>query len=99
MTSISLVDRSPYAMTTRARVYLGAAGGRHLLIGIALLCVPWLFHSSVYLPIFDFLPLTLWGVIMTVEGIACGAAAAWRNMRCTVGESAEVIFEPPCSLE
>lgn len=77
--SLSLVDRSPYAMTTRARVYLATAGVRHFLIGIALLVAPWLFHSAIYVPIFGVLPLMVWAVIVTAEGFTCLAASAWRN--------------------
>lgn len=79
VTTLTLVDRSPYAMTTRARVYLATAGLRHFLIGLMLLFVPWLFHSAVYVPIFSLLPLHLWAVLMTTVGASCLAAAAWRN--------------------
>ena len=74
-----IVDRSPNAMTGRARVYLAAAGTRHGFIGLAILTAPWLWGSAVYIPIFNLLPLPIWGVIMTIEGIACYTAAIGRN--------------------
>lgn len=77
--TILLVDRSPRAMTARARVYLGVAGYRHFIIGAFLLVTPWLFSAAAFIPIFGLLPLKLWGVIMTLEGIACVAAAVTRN--------------------
>ena len=74
-----IVDRSPQAMTGRARVYLAAAGTRHGFIGLAILTAPWLWGATVYIPIFNLLALVAWGVIMTIEGVACFTAAIGRN--------------------
>lgn len=66
-------------MTARARVYLSTAGYRHFVIGAFLLVLPWLFSAAAFIPIFGLVPLMLWGVIMTAEGIACVLAAVTRN--------------------
>lgn len=73
------VDPSPWTMTTRARVYLSAAGARHFIIGASLLASPWLYSSAAFVPLFNLLSIPLWGVIMTVEGIICLSAALFRN--------------------
>lgn len=74
-----LVDKSPWTMTTRARVYLSAAGARHFVIGLTLLLVPWLYSSAAFVPLFNLLSLPLWGVIMTIEGVICLTAGIARN--------------------
>lgn len=83
----------PRAMTTRARVYLGAAGFRHLGIGLSLLLTPQLYLAAAFIPIFNLLPLTVWGSLMTLEGIACGVAAWTRHTgtaRGSIGASAVI---------
>lgn len=74
-----VVDHEPRTMSFRARIYLGTAGGRHLLVGITLLLTPWLYSAAAFIPIFNTLPLVAWGIIMTAEGILCGIAAATRR--------------------
>lgn len=83
----------PLAMTTRARVYLSAAGWRHLLIGLTLLLLPWLYSAAAFVPIFNWIPLVGWGAIMTAEGLLCLVAALLRNSdmaRTAIGISAVI---------
>lgn len=83
----------PRAMTTRARVYLGAAGFRHFSIGLSLLLTPQLYLAAAFIPIFNLLPLPVWGVVMTLEGVACALAAATRHTgtaRGSIGFSAVI---------
>ena len=80
-------------MTGRARSYLLAASYRHLLVGIFLILLPWLFSAAAFIPIFGLVPLMLWGVVMTLEGCACVAAAVTRNgriARWSIGASAVI---------
>jgi hypothetical protein len=74
-----LVDRSPEAMTRRARWYLGIAGGRHGTIGVCLLAMPWVFAGSAFVPIFNLLPLWFWGIAMTIAGVLCGLSSVIRS--------------------
>ena len=76
---MNFVDHSPGAMTRRARVYLSAAGFRHAAIGVFLLGTPWLFSAAAFVPIFNLLPLNVWGVVMLLDGLGCLAAAILRN--------------------
>lgn len=77
--SISLVDRSPYAMTNRARTYLSVAGARHFLVGAFMLSTPWLFSAAAFGPMFTAVPLDGWGVALFAVGAACAFSAIARN--------------------
>lgn len=76
---MTIVDRSPDAMTNRARVYIVAGGARHLLIGLTLLILPWLYASGAFVPIFNLLPLAVWGWVMVIVGALCLLSAVARN--------------------
>ena len=76
---MTIVDRSPEAMTNRARVYLAASGFRHTVLGLFLIATPWLFSAALFVPIFNLLPLTAWGIIMLLCGIVCTASWIARN--------------------
>lgn len=74
-----IMDHSPRTMSGRARWYLSAAGGRHFVTGMTLLIAPWLYSSVAFIPIFNTLPLVVWGLIMVAGGIACILGAITRN--------------------
>jgi len=76
---MSIVDHSPEAMTTRARVYLGASGFRHTLLGLFAIFTPWLFNAALFVPIFNLLPLLAWGIVMVFTGLTCTVAWIIRN--------------------
>lgn len=63
----------------RARIYIGAGGFRHGVVGLTMLILPWLYAGAAFVPIFNLIPLTAWGWIMTVTGLVCVAAAVVRN--------------------
>lgn len=79
MMNLHLMDRSPWAMTDRARAYLALAGTRHFLTGAFFLGFPWLFSAAAYVPMFGAVPLDTWGVVFALEGMACTFAAIARN--------------------
>lgn len=79
MSTLTLVDRSPNAMSNRAQAYLALAGARHFLTGAFLLGAPWLFSAAAFVPMFGSVPLDAWGTVFFLEGCACVFAAAARN--------------------
>lgn len=74
-----LVDHSPGAMTPRARTYISAGGWRHLLIGLTMLGLPWLYSAAAFIPIFNLLSLNVWGWEMTVVGLVCLVGSLTRR--------------------
>jgi hypothetical protein len=86
---MTIVDHSPEAMTTRARVYLAACGFRHALLGIFVIGTPWLFSAALFVPIFNLLPLIAWGAIMFVCGFLC--TTAWITRRADWARAGMVI--------
>jgi hypothetical protein len=69
-------------MTGRAQSYLLVAGMRHLLIGVCCILVPRWFTSPSYDQIKALAPggLFAWGVVGTLVGLGCIAAAAFKHV-------------------
>lgn len=79
MTIPHIIDRTPDAMTPRARTYIAAGGWRHFLIGLTMLGMPWLYGSGAFIPIFNLLPLIAWGWVTTLVGAVCLVGSFTRN--------------------
>lgn len=71
MTIPHIVDRTPDAMTPRARTYIAAGGWRHFLIGLTMLGLPWLYGAASFIPIFNLLTVGQWGIVTTLVGAVC----------------------------
>jgi hypothetical protein len=74
-----LIDRSPEAMSRRARIYIAAGGSRHLLVGLTILLFPWLYSAAAFIPIFNLIDQVFWGWLMSIVGVVCIAGAVTRN--------------------
>lgn len=66
-------------MTPRARLYLSVAALRHILIGLACLCMPDAFVSHSFDQIVAVLPMEGWGIVFLGAGATCTAAALTRS--------------------
>ena len=73
------INRTPDAMTKRARVYFLTGGLRHGVTGLLILLLPWLFSSAAFIPIFNLLGLQTWSWIMIVVGLFCVWSSVTRN--------------------
>ena len=68
-------------MTTRARVYLSIAAGRHLITGGLALAAPHMFSSTSFIPIVAAAPLWFWGLVFIGAGLACAGAGVRKSER------------------
>lgn len=75
----NLHQAPPGEMSARARVYLGAGAGRHLLIGLFCIAASEQFAASTFIPIIGFLPLWVWGSVMLCTSAALVAGAVLRQ--------------------
>lgn len=74
-----IIDHSPDAMTPRARTYIAAGGWRHFLVGATMLAFPWLYGAAAFIPIFNLISVTQWGIVTTLVGLICLGGSATRN--------------------
>lgn len=80
VTMPNLHPASPDEMSGRARVYLGAACARHLVVGLFCIFAYDQFVAAAFLPIINFIPLTAWGAIMVATALAL-ATGGWLRQR------------------
>lgn len=79
MTILPHVDRSPTAMTRRARTYLLIGGLRHLVIGGFMLSLPGQFKAAAFIPIVGAAPLWMWSGTFLLTAVLCVLGSAVRN--------------------
>jgi hypothetical protein len=80
LTLIPPADR--LAMSRRAQTYIFTGGARHLIVGLTMIAMPWLYSSAAFIPIFNLLgsySIVVWAWVMTVVGLACTVGAFVRN--------------------
>lgn len=72
-------ENQPDSMSRRAQGYLSVASARHLGVGAFILFMPGQFKAAAFIPIFNALPLWLWGMLFVNAAIVLLVGAVFRS--------------------